>query len=733
MCIHRIPIYDLSVERSIAVFNLDGNFSVETQKPKNIWYVGFKNPHLIQDDVCIEWHLNGQNKTECIDHDTQSSEQLFSFPVLSDPVTEWSFRILGQKNIDPDTIEVYSLDTRTSGSQIALRLPRIFAENGIVSRAEWGADESIRYTDNPKWKAKYAASLDYLQRPKTQAELDTIKIRNERSKFLRENFWYNTQTTSLTRTENWHILVWPIEKVKQISRIVIHHTAESMDSNKSDEDMIRAIYAYHTLSHEWGDIGYNYIIGQRGTIYEWRAGWDYVVASHALYNNMGTVGISILGDYNKNHLNGDQVAGVERAVSMMATKYGITLSDTKKWVIKCDTPSCYPFQIVTTKSLIWHQDVGRTDCPGSDAYGRIPDIITRLDRRLDPVLNPISWIIDPLPIDQVMNMTLKPVPIDTSTNTAIINTTTLNITNPPSPIISIPTVRYIGPKFRIRLSYPDEKEVTLATADGKSGRLTIDKRKIPMKVSQKIQVWIVWNTKISLKVGEKYFTWSVVKLAHTIIRIDSWDRSPDWDKIGKYNDNIFRDTIRIVNEDGILRVINDLPIEWYLKWLGEVSNTDLAEKIKVIIVAARSYARSYMDPKNRKFATNLYDGSDNPDEFQKYLGYSYELRSPNVAKLVDMTRNQVVTYSGKLIKPWYHSSSDGKTISALEYCQNNATTNCVDIPYLQSVSDPGGVWRTRMGHGVGISWIWSTYFASQWWDYKKIIQYYLHGVEIQRK
>lgn len=45
---------------------------------------------------------------------------------------------------------------------------------------------------------------------------------------------------------------------------------------------------------------------------------------------MGTVGISILGDYNKNHLNGDQVAGVERAISMMATKYGITLSDTKK-------------------------------------------------------------------------------------------------------------------------------------------------------------------------------------------------------------------------------------------------------------------------------------------------------------------------------------------------------------------------------------------------------------------
>jgi hypothetical protein len=56
-----------------------------------------------------------------------------------------------------------------------------------------------------------------------------------------------------------------------------------------------------------------------------------------------------------------------------------------------------------------------------------------------------------------MNMELKQAPIDT------------NIPDKPSsPILSIPVVRYIGPKFRVRLSYPDEKEVTLATADGKS-------------------------------------------------------------------------------------------------------------------------------------------------------------------------------------------------------------------------------------------------------------------------
>lgn len=67
------------------------------------------------------------------------------------------------------------------------------------------------------------------------------------------------------------------------------------------------------------------------------------------------------------------------------------------------------------------------------------------------------------------------------------------------------------------------------------------------------------------------------------------------------------------------------------------------------------------------------------------------MRSPNVAKLVDATRNQVITYSGSIIKAWYHSSSDGRTLSALEYCQKNGSTKCSDIPYLQSVTDPGSV------------------------------------------
>ena len=126
-------------------------------------------------------------------------------------------------------------------------------------------------------------------------------------------------------------------------------------------------------------------------------------------------------------------------------------------------------------------------------------------------------------------------------------------------------------------------------------------------------------------------------LTSSAIEINSWSRKPYWDKQNRYNDNIFRDTIEIFNQNGKLVVINHLPMEYYLKGLGEVSNGDLPEKIKTIAVAARGYATFYMQKENRKYNTDRYDGSDDPNSFQRYLGLGYELRSPNVAKMVDAT------------------------------------------------------------------------------------------------
>jgi hypothetical protein len=599
----------------------------------------------------------------------------------------------------------------------------------IISRKNWWADETLRYSDSPEWKNMYASYLQYVQSPKSQIQLDALKLQDARIEFLEKIFGPAWQITSIRYSENGHPLVAPIEKVKQISRIIIHHEGITLNTDETDEAIIRRIYKSHALSKQWWDIAYNYIIGQRGKIYEWRAGWDYVAGIHALYNNRGTVGVVILGDYSNNHLNKDQIAWLETLIPFLAQKYGITLAANVDGV-ECVNSVCDTLKKVTTKSLIGHRDVRATDCPWENVYPLIEKWITQLDRSYAPVYNPENMNIETIPTNRIMNLTLRIDPIPTP----IVPGPTLPVMRPPILKVDIPKpIRYTGPKFRVKLSYPNSQSIVLATADGKIGKIMLDKKIIPIQVSQKLFISIDWSQKITLKVWETYYTWTELRISHTIVRIDSWDRVPDWDKSGKYNDNLFRDTIRVFNQKGKLMVINDLPVEWYLKWLGEVSNSDLTEKIKVIVVSARSYARYYMDIRNRKFATNLYDGSDNPDEFQKYLGYGYENRSPNVAKLVDATRNQVIVYSGAIIKAWYHSSSDGRTLSALEYCQKNGSSKCTDIPYLQSVADPWSVWNTRSGHGVGISWIGSTYWAKNGWDYKKIIQYYLKWVEIQKK
>lgn len=90
--------------------------------------------------------------------------------------------------------------------------------------------------------------------------------------YLAKNFAEQDLVVETIRNENGHDLVWPIQKTKKVERIIIHHTADDNRTEKDDLAMIRGIYYYHTVVRGWGDIGYNYLVGQRGQIYEGRAG-----------------------------------------------------------------------------------------------------------------------------------------------------------------------------------------------------------------------------------------------------------------------------------------------------------------------------------------------------------------------------------------------------------------------------------------------------------------------------
>ena len=73
-----------------------------------------------------------------------------------------------------------------------------------------------------------------------QIEQDNREISEIRSSDIAASTTY-----SLTRYEGSKKLIWPIAKTKKVNKIMVHHTAESLNQDADDATLMRAIYAYH--------------------------------------------------------------------------------------------------------------------------------------------------------------------------------------------------------------------------------------------------------------------------------------------------------------------------------------------------------------------------------------------------------------------------------------------------------------------------------------------------------
>lgn len=88
----------------------------------------------------------------------------------------------------------------------------------------------------------------------------------------------------------WLPLYGPIE------RIIVHHTAGS-NTATDWAAVVRSIYYFHAVTRDWADIGYNYLIDPNGVIYEGRQGGEGATAAHTYLHNYGSIGISMIGTY----------------------------------------------------------------------------------------------------------------------------------------------------------------------------------------------------------------------------------------------------------------------------------------------------------------------------------------------------------------------------------------------------------------------------------------------------
>ena len=148
----------------------------------------------------------------------------------------------------------------------------------------------------------------------------------------------------------------------------IHHTVNANNYTSAQVPaLLRGIYAYHTQSRGWRDIGYNYLVDRFGRIWEGRYGGvtRAVVGAHTLGYNEVSFAMSAIGNF-------DIAQPPQQVLNAYAALFAWKLS---LYNIRADAPSVW-VKNRYLHAINGHRDVGQTACPGRYLYAKIPSIRT---------------------------------------------------------------------------------------------------------------------------------------------------------------------------------------------------------------------------------------------------------------------------------------------------------------------------------------------------------------------
>lgn len=163
-----------------------------------------------------------------------------------------------------------------------------------------------------------------------------------------------------------------------IRAAVIHHTAGSNDySPLESAGIVKAIYTYHSKTLGWCDIAYNALVDKYGQVFEGSAGGltKAVEGFHTGGFNRDTWGVAMIGNFDDVAPTPIQIRTVGR---LLGWRLGLDGVDPKGTVAMESAGSHYTTfpagATATLPTIFTHRDVGNTDCPGNAAYALMDEI-----------------------------------------------------------------------------------------------------------------------------------------------------------------------------------------------------------------------------------------------------------------------------------------------------------------------------------------------------------------------
>ncbi|WP_127573984.1 FG-GAP-like repeat-containing protein [Georgenia faecalis] len=108
--------------------------------------------------------------------------------------------------------------------------------------------------------------------------------------------------------------------------VVVHHTAGSNSYSAAQvPGIIRGIYSFHAITRGWGDVGYNVLVDKFGRAWEGRYGSrdQAIWGAHASPYNSTMFGISVMGNFDQVAVPEAAMTTVARVTAWMFDRHGI--------------------------------------------------------------------------------------------------------------------------------------------------------------------------------------------------------------------------------------------------------------------------------------------------------------------------------------------------------------------------------------------------------------------------
>jgi len=228
---------------------------------------------------------------------------------------------------------------------------------------------------------------------------------------------------------------------------------------------------------------------------------------------------------------------------------------------------------------------------------------------------------------------------------------------------------------------------------------------------------------------------NVIKI-YSIDNVIIDEKNPFHNGYGGATDNVFYGKINIKysNVSSKLWVINELPLEDYVKGVAEISESAPKEYLKAMSIIIRTYVFYHVDNggKHKGEPFDLKNSLNGNGDDQIYKGHGFSQRAPIFSSVVDETAGQIITYNNNPILAAYSSDSGGVSKDARQVWPSGFFN---DKPYLYGgAKDPDSTEHNShsvsISHGVGLCAAGAKEMARLGKTYEEIIKWYYMGVKL---